>query len=139
MRIRIICIIALITSCTNGIEFKSIKYDDLLCDGNSKIWLIDKMIVDKVSVGPYHAVDKELMIFYNSGRIDVITMKYLGERLPKTGNYVVDSDEKILYMYFTGEVHKFGMKEIADDSVYLVPFKESQEGISLRIIPFPEL
>ena len=58
MRIRIICIIALITSCTNGIEFKSIKYDDLLCDGNSKIWLIDKMIVDKVSgIGPKIALN----------------------------------------------------------------------------------
>ncbi len=114
---------------------KSVQYDYLLNDGNSKVWMIEKMIVDKSNIAPTRDVDKELIIFYENGRFNYVPMKQLGDHTGKTGDYFLDSEDRLLKMYFHKSTWEFSLKEIEEDSIYLVPTSVSDVDFSIQLVP----
>ena len=128
-----------LTSCLSDIDMKSIKYDYLINDGNSKVWMIEQMIIDKTDISARQTDQKELLIFYQSGRFQYIPVKHLGHKRGQVGNYFLDSEEKELKMYFKDDIWQFKMDEISEDSVYLIPMKESDANFSLQLVPLKEI
>ena len=128
-----------LTSCLSNIEMKNVHFDYLLNDGNSKVWMIDQMIVDKTDISAQLTQQKELLIFFQNGRFQYIPIKQLGHKRGKLGNYSIDSDKKELKLYFKKDIWQFKLDEISEDSIYLVPLPKSDVDFSLQLVPLKEV
>ncbi|MFT5779676.1 MAG: hypothetical protein ACI837_002635 [Crocinitomicaceae bacterium] len=139
MKISFVLILILLVSCTSGIQMNSVRYDDLLNDGNSKIWLIDKMIIDKSDISMRNNWQKELLIFFENGHVQYLPVQDLGHKKGNIGDYVLNSNDRKLSLYFKEGVWEFDLDEITEDSIYMIPTKASDAEFSLHIIPLPEI
>lgn len=128
-----------LSACTSNAEMKGVHYDYLLNDGNSKVWMIEQMIVDKSNISSRLDHEKELLIFYQSGSFQYIPVKQLGHKTGKTGDYFLSSDDKELKMYFKEGFWEFNLTEISEDSIYLVPTSESDVDFSIQLVPLKEI
>lgn len=126
-------------SCTEGIEMTEVPSDYLLNDGNSKVWMIEQMIVDNTDISARLNEEKELIIFYQSGRFQYIPIKQLGHITGKTGTYELSNSNKELRMYFPDKKWYFKLKEFSEDSIYLTPLKASEANFSIQLVPLKEI
>lgn len=129
-----------LSACASNAEMKGVHYDYLLNDGNSKVWMIEQMIVDKSNISPRMDHEKELLIFYQSGSFQYIPVKQLGHKTGKTGDYFLSSEDKLLKLYFKEEsIWEFSLTEISEDSIYMVPTKQSDVDFSIQLVPLKEI
>lgn len=136
--------ILILSGCTANIPMKKVSYNTLLNDDNSKVWLINKQIVNNINITNGHNWNKELMIFHANGVVEIISMQSLGKKHPKKGDYYLDSDNKRLEISFNGENGKteewiMELAYITVDSIFMSPTKASDTEMHLQIIPLPEL
>ena len=132
-------LLLVLSSCTSNLEMKNVHYDYLINDGNSKVWMIDQMVVNKTDISAQRDEEKELLIFYKSNRVQYIPLKELGHKAGKVGDYILSSQEKELTLFFKESKWKFKLAEIAEDSIYLTPMKGSGVNFSLQLVPLKEL
>ena len=129
-----------LSACASNAEMKGVHYDYLINDGNSKVWMIEKMIVDKSNITSRLDHEKELLIFYQSGSFQYIPIKQLGHKTGRTGDYFLSSEDKELLLYFDDEsTWEFNLTEISEDSVYLVPTTKSDVDFSIQLVPLKEI
>jgi len=126
-------------ACTSGYPLKSVDYNDLFCDGNSKVWVVDKMILKNVDIAQKPIEKKDLMIFHESGVLDFLPMKALGNELPRKGRYYLDSDKRLLSITFDKEEWIFELPVLEEDRVVLRPTKKGNARYTIELIPLPEL
>ena len=134
----IILIASLLLGCTAGFELNSVKIDTLFHDSNSKVWIMNQHIVDSVNIAPYNWHEKNLVIFFNTGKVYFVPVKALGEQLPLVGSFYVDSDEKRMDIYINEQNWVLKMPYVSEDSVMLVQTENSEIKQDFQIKPFPE-
>ena len=115
------------------------NYDTLLNDNTSKVWVVDKKVVDGVEITAGSLVEKNLMIFHINGTVNIVPMQALGEKEPFRGSYVLDSQNKELLIEFPNEKWNLSVDYFTEDSVGFTPIKESKPGFSFKIKPIPPL
>lgn len=125
--------------CTSSNDMISVRYDYLLNDGNSKVWMIDQMIIDKTNISSQYDHQKELLIFYQSGNFQYIPLQELGHRKGRIGSYFLDSEERKLKLHFKNEIWHFKLDELSEDSIYLTPLKDSKVDFSMQLVPLREI
>lgn len=129
----------LLTACHTGIDFHSVDHDNLLNDQNSKVWLVDKVIMDNASIGPYGDLNKDVIIFYQSGNFQYSALRKLGTEHPEKGDYYLDSRKMRLTMTFNDDANwVFNIGYVEPDSILLHPDPASDLKYSLKIVPLPE-
>jgi hypothetical protein len=116
-----------------------VDYNDLFCDGNSKVWLINKMTVKGVNVVQQAHQKKELLVFHESGVVDYVSIQGLQGNTPKKGQYYLDSDKRELSITFEDEEWNFYLPLLKEDRVKMRPRKRGEAPFTLEIIPFPEV
>ncbi|MFO0494799.1 MAG: hypothetical protein ACK50Y_04645 [Flavobacteriia bacterium] len=129
----------LIASCSTGVELKPVKKDALLHDMNSKIWMVEKVILNDSNVAPRINFDKDILVFYKSGRCVFQPMKTLGDFVGKQGEYSLDSEDMKLSLYFMAEKWDFNLYLSQEDTLILEPTKQSDLKYTMILVPFPEL
>lgn len=130
----------LLTSCTTGVSLKSVNYDHLFHDSNSKVWLVNKVLINNAVISPGRDIDKHLLIFYRSGHIYYIPFRDLTRKEGRRGYYTLDSENRRITLEFSEhEQWKFDLAYLTEDSILMIPTPQSDTNISLQIIPFPEL
>ncbi|MFT6502624.1 MAG: hypothetical protein ACJASQ_002751 [Crocinitomicaceae bacterium] len=135
------CIIfsLVLIGCTGGIPLQKVNYTSLLTDDNSKVWLINKQSVNKVNFANSSVWSKDLMIFHESGKVEIIPLKAMGKKSPKCGRYYLDSDNKTLEITFPKEEWQMDLEYITEDSIYMKSTEGSDIKFDIQIIPLPEL
>jgi len=129
-----------LAACTAGINMKSVTYDYLLNDSNSKVWLVNKVIIGNAVISPTVNYDKHLLIFHNSGHIDYIPYRQLTRSQGSKGYYILNSEERRLILEFNNDQRwEFDLKYMTEDSIYLKSTAHSDTNISMQLIPLPEL
>lgn len=137
---RIVFISILLVSCTTGVQLESVDYTSLFTDGNSKVWIINKMIVGEADIAPIKDEGKDLLIFYQNGNCDLIPMKDLTRKPARKGMFTLDSKKRLLRIDFADKNSwNFDIPHIAEDSVLLNAKENSKTPFSIQIKPFPEL
>lgn len=130
----------LLVACTAGIDMKSVPYDHLLHDSNSKVWLVNKVLVGNAVISPTNNYDKHLLIFHTSGHINYIPYRELTRSQGDKGYYVLKSEDRRLILDFENNQRwEFDMKYITEDSIYLESTSRSDTNINIQLIPLPEL
>lgn len=125
--------------CTSNYPLKSVNYDDLFCDGNSKVWVINKTIVDGINVSQSGLHKKEVFVFHESGVLDYIPFKGMGSSEPKKGRYYLDSDKRTLSIVFKEKEWFFKLSVLEDDRIVIRPYKKGRAPFTLELVPLPEL
>ena len=129
-------------SCTTGVTLRPVRYSALFNDYNSKVWIINKMIIDGVVVSPSETYDKHIMVFhYNQQHLDYIALRDITRKPPRKGYYFVDSDKKKLTIEFNDNDENwiFDLVYLTEDSILMQSTTKSDFDATIQLKPFPEL
>jgi len=129
-----------LSSCTNGIDLDTVDYTTLFTDSNSKVWLVNKVIVDNANIAPVDMIDKDIFVFHHNGHCDYIPMRDLTRKPVRKGYFDLSSKTSSMTIDFKqGEIWSVEFPYITEDSVLLQAKPDSDIQISIQLIPFPEL
>ena len=130
----------MLSACTTGIELESVDYTSLFTDSNSKVWLVNKMLLQDANIAPVKNENKDIIIFHHNGHCDLISMKDLTRKPVRKGSFTLDSKNRLLTIdFFDDKQWEFEIPYITEDSVLLNATKQSEIPFSIQIKPFPEL
>lgn len=132
-------VLLFLNSCTTGYALKSVDYNELLTDGNSKVWLIDKMIIKGVNISQHNTQSKEVLIFHRNGVVDYLPLKAIGDKTPFKADYFLDSEKRLLTLYFSEETWEFDITTLKESRIVLTSTKKSDSQLTLELVPLPEL
>lgn len=117
-----------------------VNYEHLFHDSNSKVWLVNKVMVGNAVVSPEPLYDKEILIFHSSGNINLLPMRDLTRAVGERGFFILKSKERQLILELDRSGRWiFDLEYLTEDSILMVPGAKSDTNISLQLIPFPEL
>lgn len=140
MKIKLIFISILLSACTTGVDLQSVDYTTLFTDSNSKVWIINKVIIQEANISPIKSENKDLLIFHHNGHCDLIPMKDLTRKPVRKGTFILDSKKRELIIDFQdNKSWEFDIPYITEDSVLLNAKENSKTPFSIQIKPFPEL
>lgn len=125
--------------CTSGVTMKSVRYDDLFNDSNSKVWLVNEYVVNDVNIASSALYSKDILIFFDNGMVNLISMKGLGVTSPERGNYYLDSEDRNMVIEFDETSWNMNLDYLTEDSVMFVTTKDSDKQFTMQIIPLTEL
>jgi len=119
---------------------KSVDYHHLFNDSNSKVWLVNKLIVDNAIISPSHRYDKDIFIFYDNRNCDYVALKDLTREAPRKGDYMLNSEDMHLKIEFNdNQVWDLDLIYLTEDSILMEPTGKSDIKMAIQLIPFPEL
>lgn len=129
----------LLSSCSTGVELLPVSKEPLLSDLNSKVWIVDQVIKNDTNYAPPINLDKDIFVFYHSGKCLYQPMRTLGETAGRKGEFSLHSDDMNLDIYFSDEKWSFILDVITEDTLLLRPKKPTDLDYTLVLTPFPEL
>lgn len=133
------CVLAC-TACTTGVSLKEVSYEHLFHDSNSKVWLVNKVMIGNAVVSPDMLYDKSLLIFHNNGHINFLPMRELTKSPGERGFFILKSEERKLILELDRSGRWiFDLKYLTEDSILMVPTTKSDTNITMQLVPFPEL
>lgn len=139
MKCYLFCVLIILSSCTSGIKMKAVNLGPLFHDSNSKVWMVDKVIADSKNYAPRINMEKDVIIFYETGKCLYQPMRTLGDFVGKKGEYSLFSEDKTLSLYYPNERWDFMINAISEDTIVLKPTKFSDLKYTMVLVPFPEL
>ena len=120
-----------------GTDKKNIKFDDLFHDRTSKVWVIDQVWINDANISSRTNEEKDVMIFHKNGIVDLIAMKNITRRPPEKGEFIIH--ECLLTIEYLERKDIFEIAHVSEDSILLVPTKESGNQYKIQLKPFKEL
>ena len=139
MKKRLFFALVVLSSCTTGVKMKAVNLGPLFHDSNSKVWMVDKVIAEKKNYAPRINMEKDVIIFYETGKCLYQPMHTLGDFVGKKGEYSLFSEDKTLSLYYPNERWDFKIDAISEDTIVLKPTKDSDLNYTMVLVPFPEL
>lgn len=142
MKYLFIAIVSLTTlgACTRGIDLRYVDLGSTFHDNNSKVWMVNKLIIKGINTTPSNDYEKDLMIFYENGIINVSPMKKLGHESPRRGKYTIDSQDRTMSVEFSDKENWIiDIDYVTQDSIYLIRTNDQDSPIGIQIKPLPNL
>jgi hypothetical protein len=132
-------LLLVLSSCKSGLKQLEVNYEPLFHDGNSKVWMVNKILASGQNFAPSNNWEKDILIFYNNGRCCLQPLKSLGESPGKKGEYAISTEQRNLMVTFKAEKWDFQLTTISEDKIVMKPIKGSDLNYTLELIPLPEL
>ncbi len=129
----------LLSSCATGVPTEKIDYSYAFCDGNSKVWMLQKVSNGAIVVEENLDLSGEFLVFYLSGKVLKGNLKDISEQKGKIGTYSLDNENGYITIKFTNEKWDFSFEFIFENRLMLYPTTESDIVQTLELVPFPEL
>jgi hypothetical protein len=128
----------LISACATGVPTEKIDFNYALCDGNSKVWMLQKTRNGDVIVEENLDLGGEFIVFYLSGKVVRGTLADLGKQKGEIGTYVLDNENGYITIEFPNEKWDFSFEFSYENRLVLYPTTESDIIQTLELVPFPE-
>jgi hypothetical protein len=128
-----------ISACSSNAELIAVNKRSILTDNNSKIWMVDQVIIGNRNFAPKLNTEKDVIIFYENGHCSYQSMRNLGDYPAKKGEYSMYSEDNTLLINFHSETWYFIYNQISEDTISLIPEKKSDLNYQLILVPFPEI
>ena len=129
----------LISACATGVPTEKIDFNYAFCDGNSKVWMLQKTRNGDVIVEENLDLGGEFIVFYLSGKVVRGTLADLGKQKGEIGTYVLDNENGYITIEFPNEKWDFSFEFSYENRLVLYPTTESDIIQTLELVPFPEL
>lgn len=128
-----------IGACSSNAELIAVNKRSILTDNNSKIWMVDQVIIENRNFAPKLNTEKDVIIFYENGHCSYQSMRNLGDYPAKKGEFSMYSEDSTLLINFHSETWYFIYNQISEDTISLIPEKKSDLNYQLILVPFPEI
>ena len=128
----------LISACATGVPTEKIDFNYAFCDGNSKVWMLQKTRNGDVIVEENLDLGGEFVVFYLSGKVVRGTLADLGKQKGEIGTYVLDNENGYITIEFPNEKWDFSFEFSYENRLVLYPTTESDIIQTLELVPFPE-
>lgn len=139
MRIRLFLVVFLFSSCGSDYsDIKKINRESIFHGNSSKIWIINKVKKKVVNFSAIKLKDKDVAVFYQSGKILIQPLKTLGTFPTKTGTLELSDDNKSCEFHFPKEVWRFTTVEISSKLISLKAAKNSDFHYDMELVFYPE-
>jgi hypothetical protein len=136
---RIFFLILILQSCsTDYSTIKKINREAIFHGNASKIWVINKVQKKGVNYTSLRLKDKDIILFYENGKIVIQPMKTLGTFPSKTGRFELSDDNKRCEFRFPNETWEFETVEVNAKIISLKSRNKSTFPYDLEIISFPD-
>jgi type II secretory pathway component PulC len=135
----LILFIGVLSGCSEGVELRPISLALLFNDSNSKIWIINEVNSGNKNFAPKINVEKDVVIFYESGKCILQPMNTIGDLEGKRGEYSLYPDENLISLFFAQEKWEFNINVQSENKIILSPTSNSDIKYQLVLIPFPEI
>jgi hypothetical protein len=129
----------LVSACATGVPTEKIDFNYAFCDGNSKVWMLQKARNGDVVVEENLDLGGEFIVFYLSGKVVRGTLADLGKKKGRIGNYILDNENGYITIEFPNEKWDFSFEFSYENRLVLYPTTESDIIQTLELVPFPEL
>ncbi len=129
----------LVSACATGVPTEKIDFNYAFCDGNSKVWMLQKARNGDVVVEENLDLGGEFIVFYLSGKVVSGTLADLGKKKGSIGNYILDNENGYITIEFPNEKWDFTFEFSYENRLVLYPTTESDIIQTLELVPFPEL
>lgn len=126
-------------SCSSNTDLIPVNKRSILTDNNSKVWMVDQVIIGNRNFAPTINSEKDVLVFYDNGNCAYQSMRNLGDFPAKKGEFSMYSDDTTLLIGFKNETWYFKYQQISEDTIALIPEKKSALKYKLILVPFPEL
>lgn len=100
--------------------------------------MVDKVVTNNKNFAPLLDLEKDVLVFYETGKCLFQPMRTLGDFVGKKGEYALYSEERTITLYFPKEQWDFKISKITEDTVILDPTTESDLKYQMVLVPFPE-
>ncbi len=139
MRVVFVSLGLFIGACSSNAELIAVNKRSILTDNNSKIWMVDQVIIGNRNFAPKLNTEKDVIIFYENGHCSYQSMRNLGDYPAKKGEFSMYSEDSTLLINFHSETWYFIYNQISEDTISLIPEKKSDLNYQLILVPFPEI
>ena len=129
----------LFASCTGSIRTDKVDFTQGFTDGNSKVWMVQKTISPDGAVMMKQTLQKEVIVFYESGNCFLTNLKNLASGKGKQGKIEFDHENQYVTLRFPGEKREFQFEFSDENKLVLYPLEGSDYTNAMELIPFPEL
>lgn len=136
----IIALSLLLASCEATYDFQNVNYSYLFNDNSSKVWLIDRVVQDNITISQFNTVDKDVIIFHRNGKYQFCPLKSMGSENMSTGEYDVYSQKLQLLLEVDTLDLTYDLVHLSEDSILMN--RVAKEGVTeqkLKLIPLPVL
>jgi hypothetical protein len=131
-------VLILAAGCTSGWKWENVDITPVLNNHNSKVWLINRLIEGKTNKAPLRNIEKNVIIFYASGKYAIYFLQSMGSYPLEKGTYEVDSRAMRLLLETQQGIKRILKMKIETDGIELESFNNSKSKQRIHLIPFPE-
>lgn len=137
---RLLLFILLFTSCQEEHDQALIKIskESIFHDNSSKIWVISRVLKKGVNVANLKFQQKDVAIFYKSGKVYFQPISTLGNFPERGGKLFLSEDSKSLTLLFDSEKWNFAIESLSSDRIKLRHMTTSDFKYDLELISYPE-
>jgi hypothetical protein len=132
-------LVLFMSACATGVPTEKIDFSYAFCDGNSKVWMLQKVRNGDVIVEENLDLGGEFLIFYLSGKVLKGNLKDISEEKGKIGTYSIDNENGYLTIEFPLESWDFSFEFSYENRLVLYPTTNSDIVQTLELVPFPEM
>ena len=129
----------LLTACTGSIRTDAVDFTQGFTDGNSKVWMVNKVLSPDGAYTMPEKLKKEVLVFYQSGGCFLTNLQKLSKGQGRKGRFALDHEKQQVTLYFLGETREFAFEFADENNLMLYPLEGSQYTNAMELIPFPEL
>lgn len=129
----------LILGCGNDSSAIKIRINSLLHDDSSKVWMVEKELVNGKEQAPDNINFRTVIVFYEDSKFAEQPLNTLGNRPPKYGTFDVGSQNEIISFFQERKETVFLIESYSKERIVLKSIEKTGEKIELHLIPLPKL
>jgi hypothetical protein len=123
--------------CSSGTSLKKIDNYIFLHDNSSKVWLVDKLLINKNDYTPMRFRFKQIIVFHESRNAYFYKLNEMGEK-PGAKTYYWMDRAKNEFGFSVGQKEwVFEIKQLSRTRLVLRP-KNNSYPYTMVLVPFPE-
>lgn len=132
-------LVSLLSACTGSVRTDTVDFTQGFTDGNSKVWMVEKIISPDGAVLMKQNIEQDIYVFYQSGNCLLTNLQKLASGKGIHGTIEFDHEKQYVTMIFPQEKGEFEFEFTNENKLILNPLEGSDYTNAMELIPFPEL
>lgn len=131
-------LVSLLSACTGSVRTDTVDFTQGFTDGNSKVWMVEKIISPDGAVLMKQTLQQDIYVFYQSGNCLLTNLQKLASGKGIHGTMEFDHEKQYVTMIFPQEKREFEFEFTNENQLILYPLEGSDYTNAMELIPFPE-
>jgi hypothetical protein len=130
--------LSLLSACSGSVRTDTVDFTQGFTDGNSKVWMVEKIISPDGAVLMKQNLQQDIYVFYQSGNCLLTNLQKLASGKGIHGTMEFDHEKQYVTMIFPQEKREFEFEFTNENQLILYPLEGSDYTNAMELIPFPE-